>query len=285
MHDTENTRPPLSYARMDVERRIGFPSGQFTQPGAVLPLVLAIILSVGFYAAVTPFAPKAVVESFTARGWVPYAIVFLSWWALMILLVKHAKVRLQARALRHSILPADPSFVLSVRSVDEVLDRLYDLADEPTHFLLYNRVQFALSNLRNIGRIGDVDEILRSRAENDEAAAEASYTVVRGLIWGIPVLGFIGTVIGLSVAIGSFGAVLQEGGELEQLKPALQQVTAGLATAFETTLQALVAALVIQLLSTFVRRGEDQMLVRFNDYCDRHVVAKLRIERPEDEPS
>lgn len=128
-----------------------------------------------------------------------------------------------------------------------------------------------------MGRISDLDEVLRGRAESDEAAAESSYTIIRGLIWSIPVLGFVGTVIGLSVAIGSFGSVLQASSNLDGIKSSLSDVTAGLATAFETTLQALIAALFIQLLMTFVRRAEESMFDRFNEYCERQIISRLRL--------
>ena len=38
---------------------------------------------------------------------------------------------------------------------------------------------------------------------------ETSYSVINAFVWAIPVLGFIGTVLGLSQAIGQFGGVLQ----------------------------------------------------------------------------
>ena len=47
--------------------------------------------------------------------------------------------------------------------------------------------------------------------------------------------------------------------------------------AFETTLQALVAALVIQLLITFLRKSEEEFLDESMDYCLRFVVGRLRI--------
>ena len=275
-------RPPLSFARMDIEKRLGFPAGRFTQPGPVLPLVLAALLSVGFCAALVPFADTWIARSFTERWWVPYATVAFSAWAVMIIFIKSRKIALQRRALRHRVVPSDPEFVLDAGTVNRVLERLFEIADEPRHFLLYKRIQFALSNLRNVGRIGDVDEMLQSRAQNDEAAVDSSYTVVRGLIWAIPVLGFIGTVIGLSEAIGAFGHVLSEATDIGQLRPALQSVTAGLATAFETTLQALVAALVIQMLMTFIRRNEEGMLDDFIAYCDQQVVGRLRLRGADD---
>jgi biopolymer transport protein ExbB/TolQ len=119
--------------------------------------------------------------------------------------------------------------------------------------------------------------VLRSQAEADEAAIESSYTIVRGLIWAIPVLGFIGTVIGLSQAIGAFGSVLATTAEINALKPALQSVTAGLATAFETTLHALVAALGVQMILVMLKRTEEQMLDDFMEYCQRRIVNRLRL--------
>ena len=276
-HDESEFRPALCFARMDIEKRLGFPAGRFTQPGPLLPLLLAALAAVGFYAALIPIEGTWFWQTFTQRGWVPYATVFFSGWALMILLVKVLKVRLQRRAQRLDIIPDDPSFFLSPATVDRVLDRLHDQVDDPRHFMLANRVQLALSNLRNMGRIGDVDDVLQSQAEADEGMVESSYTVVRGLIWAIPVLGFIGTVLGLTRAIGSFGDVLAESAEAEALRPALQSVTAGLATAFETTLQALVAAVFIHLLLTMVKRSEERMLDDFQDWCQRRVVTRLRL--------
>ena len=49
----------------------------------------------------------------------------------------------------------------------QVLKNIYDQVDDPKHFMLTNRIVMALSNLRNLGRVGDVDEILRSQASQD----------------------------------------------------------------------------------------------------------------------
>ncbi len=272
---------PMSIARLDIERRLGLPAGPFTQPGPVMPAALALLATVGFYAALVPLGDAWFARTFTERGWVPYAIVSFSFWALFIILIKSSKVRLQSRAMRRAheahVVPDDPQFAVSPATAQRVLNRLYSVAEEPKDFILLNRIQFALANLKNMGRIGDVGDVLRSRAEAEEAAADSSYTIVRGLVWAIPVLGFIGTVLGLSQAIGHFGAVLSEAADLSQLRPELQKVTAGLATAFETTLQALVAALIIQLLVTVVRRNEERMFDGFAEYCDRHIVGRLRL--------
>ena len=270
----------LSFARSDLERRFLCPSGRFTSAGPVLPLILAAILTVVAYAILSQFKDSWLSMSFMMRGWVPYATVFFSAWALMILFVKVLKIRLQRRALEHRIVPDDPSFILSTQTVQGVLDRLHELADDPREFILYNRISVGLSNLRNMGQIGDVDNVLRSQADHDEGALESSYTVVRGLIWAIPVLGFVGTVLGLSEAISGFTKVLQAGADIEAIKTALGPVTSGLSMAFETTLQSLMGALIVQLIMTLIKRNEEQMNDSFVDYCQRHIVGRLRIRPP-----
>lgn len=234
--------PALSHARLDLERRLGFPAGRFTGPGLVLPLLAAVILTVGFYAALRLVPDTLVAASFTQRGSIPYTIAFGTAWGLAVVFVKARKVAVQRRALDLVLLPSDePAFVLTPRTADSVLARLYEAVDDPQQFFLTRRIHNALSNLKNMQRIGDVDAVLRTHADNDEVQSDSSYTLLRGILWLLPVLGFIGTVLGLSLALGSFGAVLTNASDISQLKGALQSVTAGLATAFETTLQGLVA--------------------------------------------
>ena len=93
----------------------------------------------------------------------------------------------------------------------------------------------------------------------------------------MPVLGFIGTVLGLSEAIGGFGGALASGNDLSQLKHELQGVTGGLAVAFETTLIALVAALGLQLLNTGLRKNEEAFLDACNDFTYLNVTSRLRL--------
>ena len=278
-HDAKDR--PLFFARMDVERRLGFPAGRFTQPGPVLPLILAGVITVAFYGALVPLGDAWINRSFTERGYVPYFIVFFAAWAFAILFIKTRKVALQRKALIVGVAPDDSDFFITPTTAADLIERLHALADDPAHFMLLNRVHVGVSNLHHRGQIADVDQVLRSQAEADEDVVESSYTVVRGLTWAIPVLGFIGTVLGLSAAIGSFGAVLSSESGMTELKPALQSVTAGLATAFETTLQALVAALVLQMFMTMIKRSEEQMLDEFREYCQRRIVQRLRIETQE----
>lgn len=268
---------PLSWTRSDAEQRWGVNGGRHTRVNNLLSGLIAAVLTVAFYAALIPFQGSRFADMFTQRGLVQYFTVFFTAWSLTILFFKWRKLVLQRKALDHTIVPSNPDFVLSSATVDQVVGQIYSTVDDPKQFVLFNRITIALSNLRNLGRVSDVDEILRSQAEHDEASMETSYSLVQGFVWAIPVLGFIGTVVGLSSAISSFSGVLSQADQVDQLSTALRGVTVGLATAFETTLVALVAALTIQLILTFLKKSEEEFLDSCAEYCVRQVVGKLRI--------
>ena len=271
--------PALSWSRDDIEQKMLFRGGRFTRVNSWCAFSLAVLMTAGFYALLFPFHDNWIAGSFffDRNRETPACIVFLSCWSIAILCLKWSKLRMQRRALQLAIVPDDPEFVLTPQTVDEVFHRIHQCVDEPRQFVVFHRIMTALSNLRNLGRVTDVDDILRAQAETDESGMETSYSLLQGFVWAIPVLGFIGTVEGLSVAIGGFGNVLSSSSDFEQIKSALRGVTGGLSTAFETTLHGLVAALAIQLAQTGLKKGEEEFLDACSEYCSKHIVSRLRL--------
>jgi len=274
----------LNWNKSDFERKFAFDSKKYTGVNSLFSFILGIVLSAIFYGVLylfLHFGNFPMVNMFfhggtEQRSSIPYFIVFLSSWSLAILFIKSRKLALQKKALNLKIVPEDVDFVLAPNSSSQIMNEMYEKVDDPQKFLLLNRVGRSISNLKNIGRISDVAEGLGAQAENDENYLEATYTLLKGFIWAIPVLGFIGTVLGLSEAIGGFGKVVSQGADLEKLKGSLSGVTAGLAIAFETTLIALVAALIIQLILTMLKKKEEDFLDECSDYCHRNIIAKLK---------
>ena len=273
----------LSYDRSDIERLFGIKSKKFTMVNYVFTACIGLIFSGIFYGVLLLFYNKKnpLVDMFfpggeQQRGWLAVATVLLTCWSLAILLVKALKLKNQRQVFNLDILPTDPNFVLSPRTAREILDRIDLYTDQPEYYVLFSRIKLALSNLQNLGNVTGVSECLNNQAANDEDYLTGSYTILKGFIWAIPVLGFIGTVEGLSQAVGGFGKVVAEGADLEKLKTALGGVTGGLSTAFETTLIALVFALIVQLLAKFVQNSEELFLDECSSYCNVNIVAKMK---------
>jgi biopolymer transport protein ExbB/TolQ len=220
-------------------------------------------------------------EKFTDRGFTPYAIVFLFFWGIATLFVKWRKLKFQEKALDLAVVPQEPDFSLNTKTAQEVLVRTETLVDSARNFILLNRIEVALSNLRNIGQISDVTSILGNQSKIDEQQVASSYNLIRGFIWATPVLGFIGTVLGLGDAIGGFGDTIAGTQEVEAIKESLGGVTAGLSTAFDTTLVGLLATISLHFLTNFLKFGESLFLDQCNDYCQVHVLAKLKLSSKE----
>jgi len=272
----------LNWSQCDIEQRLGFRGGRFTTVNKWLTFLIGLLLTAIFYATLifgVARAPGArwFTAMFTDRGFAPYFTLLLFFWGLAILYIKSRKLDLQMEALTLSAVPQQPDFVLNRESARAVLKRVHSLVDDASHFLLLNRIERALSNLQNIGQISDVATILRYQAEYDEDQVAASYGLVQSFLWAIPVLGFIGTVIGLRAAISALGITLHANGDLTAIREGLQAVTAGLATKFETTLVALICAVIVQLLLSFLQSREGEFLDACNDYCHAHVASKLKL--------
>jgi len=206
-------------------------------------------------------------------------------WGVVIALLKIPKLRLQRRALDLAAVPQSREFVLNETTAKTVLERMRSLVDDTRYFILLNRIDRALSNLSNIGGVSDVSTILKAQSENDENQVASSYAMIHAMIWSIPVLGFVGTVLGLSLAISQFTGALNATTDITQIREQLKLVTAGLSTAFETTLVGLAFALLLHLLGDLVQQKETDFLDECNDYCHANVVSKLRVRPKEGNPA
>lgn len=273
------SKPILDWSRQDIEQRLLFPGGRHTRVNNVLTGLLGGILTALFFGLlqVPALRNSTVTDVFINRGPTQFVVLLLFFWSIVILTIKWFKLRFQRRSLDVRVIPNEPGFTLSTATVARVLDHIHDCVDDPRNFILFNRIVVALANFRNLGHVGDVDDILRSQASQDESAMETSYALVQGFVWAIPVLGFIGTVLGLSQAIGQFSGVLGDAGDIGQITSALKGVTSGLATAFDTTLVALVAALCIQMQMTVLKKQEEEFLDAAMEFGIRNVVGRLRI--------
>ena len=89
------------------------------------------------------------------------------------------------------------------------------------------------------------------------------YIIPRYLNWAIPILGFIGTVLGISLAADGIQNIINSGDNLGQLSGSLGQAIAPLGIAFDTTLIALSLSVFLMLMQTSLQRWEDNLLLDY----------------------
>jgi len=125
---------------------------------------------------------------------------------------------------------------------------------------------------KDVGRVGSW---MSSEASRDNAMSDLTYTLARTMMWAIPILGFIGTVQGLSSAVGGFGDFLSGAADLAAIKGAIADVTIGLGVAFDTTFLALMLVTIIQFPLSSLMRREATLLGEIEVYIDEHFVSRL----------
>ncbi len=117
---------------------------------------------------------------------------------------------------------------------------------------------------------------LRRRRCVDRALAPLRYVA-----WVLPLLGFIGTVVGISDSIAGLGSVIASGGG--QAAEGLMTVLDGLRFAFDTTLLGLATVIPVMAFLTILERIEDtltgQGYERVQDLLARSVPVPAENER------
>lgn len=98
----------------------------------------------------------------------------------------------------------------------------------------------------------NINENFRQFSDDECEKALNSFSLPKLLIWAMPILGFIGTVVGIGLAIGNLSGFLE--GDIEdvaKVKVGLANISTGLSYAFDTTLLGLAASLISMIPTTF----------------------------------
>ena len=123
---------------------------------------------------------------------------------------------------------------------------------------------------------GDIDKannLFNSSLELFQHELELKYNALRYIVWLIPTLGFIGTVVGIAFALDAAGTV--ETVEEYQDPKLLKQLTQSLGVAFYTTLLALLQSGVLMFVLHLVQGREEAVLNRIGQYCLDNLINRL----------
>jgi biopolymer transport protein ExbB/TolQ len=238
--------------------------------------LVAVVTTILFYT-VLYLAPNArLSDLFMERGWVPYVITLVSFWALFLLGARLIRLRSEASVLERDLIPTGADGRLNPSEAALALSELRQRAAGAESSFLVGRLERALRHFDSRRRVVEVVEFLSGESSADEGRVDASYALVRVFVWVVPTLGFIGTVIGIGAAVGGFSETLEAASSVEGMKESIGSVTGGLGVAFDTTLLALVMSILIMFPASAVQRIEENFLGLVEDYCAEHLVGKLR---------
>jgi len=246
--------------------------------GIVGASVAALLSLVIFY----PLRNTELGKLFLARGPMPYFITLCTCWGLAGLALKYFAIQKQRSyaELELDFIPLVIGVQITPSNVDQFLEHLRGLPDAPRRSVLGRRIQGALEHFKSRLSVPEVQQYLATQAEIDASGVDSGYTLLRAFIWAIPILGFIGTVMGISDAVSGLNASIASGGGAgEQLMAGLGTVTSGLAVAFDTTLIALALAILLLFPTETFRKIEYAMLDRIEAFTNESLLRRMADEQ------
>lgn len=120
---------------------------------------------------------------------------------------------------------------------------------------LWRRVSAGCEYVQRNGVPDGLDNELKYAAELDNEERSDRYSFVRIMIWAIPMLGFLGTVLGISEALGG----LDLGGEGD-FQGMMGKLRGSLYVAFDTTALALTFAILLMFFQFAIDRMENRLM-------------------------
>lgn len=140
----------------------------------------------------------------------------------------------------------------------------------PEQSLMYSYLRHITYQFQSTNNVGDVYSSVNALTDSHLHKTELNYTMIKYLLWLIPTLGFIGTVIGIVVALGTANTL---GAESDSM---LAEVIPRLAQAFYTTLLALLLSAIAMILLTMIEAREERVVNAVSSYFQEHVVTNLK---------
>ena len=187
--------------------------------------------------------------------------------------VRFLRGRRELRELRLRLLPEDEETMLRAQDLGELYTRVRPPPLGEANFLqrLIARVVLQFQSSRSVDQ---ANALLNSSLELFQHEIDLKYNMMRYMVWLIPTLGFIGTVVGIALALGEAGNMPDTSDEAA-LSAWMKTLTGRLALAFNTTLLALLLSAVLVFLMHLAQGREESALNRAGQYCLDNLINRL----------
>ena len=209
----------------------------------------------------------------------PFTIQNVMWLVFFLgfgeLVARHRAGGAEGAQLARGLLPEDDTALLRQVDLRPVYEGVRE-SDPNGEYWLQRLLSSVILQFQSSGSTDQVNAVFNSLVDLFQHEIELRYNLLRYLVWLIPTLGFIGTVVGIALALGEAGAMFAGAAAGEAAPPELMRnLTRELGVAFYTTLLALLQSAVLMATMHVVQGREEGALNRVGQYCLRNLVNRL----------
>ncbi len=145
---------------------------------------------------------------------------------------------------------------------------------------LAKRLKQALEFIQRKGSANGLDAELKYLSDLDAGRQHDGYGLLRVIIWATPMLGFLGTVIGITLALGD----LSPQALVSDPEAAMQGLLGGLSIAFDTTALALMLAMILMFGQFLASRLEAELIEAVDSRVSEYLVGRFKHSESSDNP-
>ena len=197
-----------------------------------LPILWGGLIGLAFYTALDQkWIDSPLLVRYMAGHPVEYATGVAFFVALAALAMRFVDQTSQFASIGSIALDEPPLGGSPVSSTESLIAALDELPPSLGRNYLARRLREALELVRRKDSADSIESHLRHLEDADRDRVHGQYALVRIIVWAMPVLGFLGTVVGITVAIANLSP--------ETMEKSMPDVVHGLGIAFDTTAQAL----------------------------------------------
>ena len=248
----------------------------------VAGIVVVAILTALIPAEIGNFAGDLLLDRNTSSFPYPFTIQNLMWIVFFIgvgeLVTRYIVGNREQTQLVRQLLPEDRETVWQMKDVGAVNKSIRATDPENKMWLQRLSVRCILA-FQSSESISQVNAIFNSTMDLYQNEIDLRYNMLKYLVWLIPTLGFIGTVVGIALALNGAGITVADAGpdvDLSSLGPALMQgLTQKLGVSFYTTLLALLQSAVLMFAMHIIQGREEETLNQVGQYCLDNLINRL----------
>ncbi len=241
------------------------------------PVLWGSLASMGFYALVQKGVLRGeFVHRYFASHPVEYIAMTMFFVGLAALAIKAVDLVIQRAGVDEIALGPAPDAGQPIEDADMLIERLAESSGATNQNYGVRRLREALEYVQRKGSADSLDDHLRHASDVDLDRMQSGYAFVSVIIWAIPILGFLGTVIGITMALASLDA--------SAIDSSISAMMAGMVIAFDTTALSLALSIVLMFSKYFCDRTETSLLSSVDEKTNAELVGRFEETGTETDP-
>ena len=236
-------------------------------------LLWGLALCLGFYGLIhNGVVDSPFIQRYFAGHPVEYVLTGMFFVGVVAIFNKATRVLGQFSILGEVEFAPRPDGGQAISDAAEMVGSLDKLPERARRSYFVRRLRSAIDYIHRKGDVADLDEQLKHLSEQDAERQHADYALVRIIIWATPMLGFLGTVIGITLALGN----LSPTSLVQTPEMAMEGLLASLSVAFDTTALALTLSVALMFFQFIATQLEGELITAVDRRVEGELIGRFR---------